>query len=222
MNDASKLRSGKGHRDENFPVASWLIRSAPSRADPGVLRFRAHGRRHRRSRDACRRPKSSRCSIDSKPGSLGKDDNDAVAVRLRAELAERNLSPQHAQDLLTAFTHGRHQAALSRLGRSDRLLHAIRRCRSAASSRRARREPRRWPANDALCAACRSSITCRIARRTTAISTASTFRWMRSPMRHDGRSARRAASSRRRCWLACTGLPAAPNVAVRKRRICRS
>src|SRR5260370_36156891 len=25
MNDASKLRSGKGHRDENFPVASWLI-----------------------------------------------------------------------------------------------------------------------------------------------------------------------------------------------------
>ena len=25
MMDASKLRSGKGHRDENFPVASWLI-----------------------------------------------------------------------------------------------------------------------------------------------------------------------------------------------------
>ena len=25
MNDASALRSGKGHRDENFPVASFLI-----------------------------------------------------------------------------------------------------------------------------------------------------------------------------------------------------
>ena len=25
MNDADELRSGKGHRDENFPVASWLI-----------------------------------------------------------------------------------------------------------------------------------------------------------------------------------------------------
>ena len=25
MTDASDFRSGKGHRDENFPVASWLI-----------------------------------------------------------------------------------------------------------------------------------------------------------------------------------------------------
>ncbi len=25
MTDASELRSGKTHRDENFPVASWLI-----------------------------------------------------------------------------------------------------------------------------------------------------------------------------------------------------
>ena len=25
MNDVSALRSGKGHRDENFPVASFLI-----------------------------------------------------------------------------------------------------------------------------------------------------------------------------------------------------
>ena len=25
MMDADGLRSGKGHRDENFPVASWLI-----------------------------------------------------------------------------------------------------------------------------------------------------------------------------------------------------
>ena len=25
MSTAGDLRSGKGHRDENFPVASWLI-----------------------------------------------------------------------------------------------------------------------------------------------------------------------------------------------------
>ena len=25
MTTAGELRSGKGHRDENFPVASWLI-----------------------------------------------------------------------------------------------------------------------------------------------------------------------------------------------------
>ena len=25
MTSASELRSGKGHRDENFPVASWII-----------------------------------------------------------------------------------------------------------------------------------------------------------------------------------------------------
>ena len=26
MIESAQLRSGKGHRDENFPVASWLIR----------------------------------------------------------------------------------------------------------------------------------------------------------------------------------------------------
>ena len=39
----------------------------------------------------------------SKPDLLGRNADDAVAVRLRAALAERELSPQHAQDLLAAF-----------------------------------------------------------------------------------------------------------------------
>ena len=46
------LRSGKGHRDENFPGRVAADPSAPSRRHPGVLRIRAHRRRHRRSRDA--------------------------------------------------------------------------------------------------------------------------------------------------------------------------
>ena len=51
---------GKGHRDENFPVASRLIQAAPPHTDHGLLRFRAHGGRRRRSRDRCRRRRSSR------------------------------------------------------------------------------------------------------------------------------------------------------------------
>jgi squalene synthase HpnC len=34
---------------------------------------------------------------------LGRDDHNAAGIVLRAALAERNLSPQHAQDLLRAF-----------------------------------------------------------------------------------------------------------------------
>ena len=34
---------------------------------------------------------------------LGRDDDNAAGLSLRAALAERNLSPQHAQDLLRAF-----------------------------------------------------------------------------------------------------------------------
>ena len=44
--------------DENFPVASWLISSAPSRHDPRFLRFRADRRRHRRSFLAARSRKA--------------------------------------------------------------------------------------------------------------------------------------------------------------------
>ena len=36
MNDASTLRSGKGDRDENFPVASFLIHP---RHRPAILAF---------------------------------------------------------------------------------------------------------------------------------------------------------------------------------------
>ena len=42
--------------------------------------------------------------LDSLEASLlGRDDRNAAGITLRAALAERNLSPQHAQDLLKAF-----------------------------------------------------------------------------------------------------------------------
>ena len=44
--------SGKGHRDENFPVASWLLERAASWSDHGLLSLRARRRRCRRSPDS--------------------------------------------------------------------------------------------------------------------------------------------------------------------------
>ena len=52
---------------------------------------------------ACRRTRSCACSTASKPGLTGANADDAVAVRLRSVLAERALSPKHAQDLIAAF-----------------------------------------------------------------------------------------------------------------------
>ena len=103
MSTAGELRSGKGHRDENFPVASWLIdarhrgiilafyefvRVADDIADHATL---AAGREARAARPAGGRTCSARATTI------------AEAVRLRAALAERGLPPRHAQDLLTAF-----------------------------------------------------------------------------------------------------------------------
>ncbi len=86
-------------------------------------------------------------------GLTGANDDDKVAVRLRAALAERGLSPKHAQDLLAAFkldvTKLRYRdwddlisyCALSAMpvGRFV--------CDVHGESRAV------WPANDALCAA---------------------------------------------------------------------
>jgi squalene synthase HpnC len=102
MTTAGELRSGKGHRDENFPVASWLIdarhrgiilafyefvRIADDIADHGTLK-----------------PDEKLAQLDRlEENLLGNGDDNAEAVRLRAALAERGLPPRHAQDLLTAF-----------------------------------------------------------------------------------------------------------------------
>ncbi|HEY1473477.1 MAG TPA: squalene synthase HpnC [Pseudolabrys sp.] len=102
MTDASAFRSGKGHRDENFPVASWLIaprhralilafyefvRSADDIADHAALTAQQKvGMLDRMEADL-----------------LGASDASPEAAKLRRALAERNMSPVHAQDLLKAF-----------------------------------------------------------------------------------------------------------------------
>src|SRR5271156_6636960 len=100
--DAKDWRSGKGHRDENFPVASWLIHP---RHRGVILAFYNFVRTADDIADhAALRSAEKLALLDRlEAGLLGGNSDDAVAVRLRAALAERNLPAKHAQDLITAF-----------------------------------------------------------------------------------------------------------------------
>jgi len=102
MTSASQLRSGKTHRDENFPVASWIIhprhralilafynfvRTADDIADHATL--------------------AARDKLDYldllEAELLGRGDSQPEAVNLRRALAERSMAPRHALDVLVAF-----------------------------------------------------------------------------------------------------------------------
>jgi squalene synthase HpnC len=100
--DAKDWRSGKGHRDENFPVASFLIH--PRHRGP-ILAFYNFVRTADDIADhATLAPAEKLALLDRlEAGLLGTNTDDAVALRLRAVLAERNLSAKHAQDLIAAF-----------------------------------------------------------------------------------------------------------------------
>ena len=102
MTSASELRSGKTHRDENFPVASWIIhprhralilsyynfvRTADDIADHATLA----------SEEKLRLLDLFEAEL------LGKGDTQKEAVSLRHALAERAMSPRHALDVLIAF-----------------------------------------------------------------------------------------------------------------------
>ena len=100
--DAAQHRSGKGSGDENFPVASWLV--APQHRRP-ILAFYEFVRIADDIADHATLPERDKLAhLDWLEASLlGRDDDNASGVVLRAALAERGLSPQHAQDLLKAF-----------------------------------------------------------------------------------------------------------------------
>jgi hydroxysqualene synthase len=102
MNDATTLRSGKGHRDENFPVASFLIH--PRHRGP-ILAFYNFVRTADDIADHATLPPDEKLRLLDRleAGLTGADSDDAVAVRLRTVLTERGLSPKHAQDLIAAF-----------------------------------------------------------------------------------------------------------------------
>jgi squalene synthase HpnC len=102
MVTAAEARSGKGHRDENFPVASRLIQ--PRHRAP-ILAFYEFVRTADDIADHAKlAPAEKLALLDRLEATLlGRSDDDPVGVALRAQLTARQLSPRHAQDLLTAF-----------------------------------------------------------------------------------------------------------------------
>jgi hydroxysqualene synthase len=98
----TKYKSGKSESDENFPVASRII---ASRHRAPILAFYRFARA---ADDAADHPtldaQSKLAVLDALEDTLlGKSDAATDALALREQLALRNLSPQHALDLLKAF-----------------------------------------------------------------------------------------------------------------------
>ncbi len=148
---AAELSSGKGHADENFPVASRLI--APRHRAPILAFYRVA----RLADDVADHPTASAkdklARLAGIEASLhGKGAASPEAIQLTAVLNERGLSLVHILDLLEAF---RRDVSKKRYETWDELMDY---CRySAAPVGRfvldVHGEDRAiWPASDALCA----------------------------------------------------------------------
>ena len=151
MTSASELRSGKGHRDENFPVASWIIHP---RHRAMILAFYNFVRTADDIADhATLAAKDKLAFLDLLEAELlGKGDTQPEAVKLRRALAERSMPPRHALDVLIAF---RMDVTKLRYENWDEVIHY---CRySAMPVGRFMLEVHgestsTWVASDALCA----------------------------------------------------------------------
>lgn len=99
---ASELRSGKTHRDENFPVASWIIHP---RHRALILAFYNFVRTADDIADHADLPADEKLRILDllEAELLGKGDTQPEAVKLRHALTERGMPPRHALDVLVAF-----------------------------------------------------------------------------------------------------------------------
>ena len=152
MNSVAALQSGKGHHDENFPVASFLI--APRHRAPVLAFYKFVRAADDVSDNPCAPPEEKLALLEQMRQSLV-GDSDAVpeGVALRAILSERGLSAVHALDLLEAF---RRDCTKLRYRDWDDLIDY---CRFSAMPvgrfvLDVHGESRDlWPANDALCAA---------------------------------------------------------------------
>jgi len=152
MSTAGELRSGKSHRDENFPVPSWLIHP---RHRAAILAFYQFVRTADDIADHAElKPDAKLALLDQLEADLdGAGDRNPEAVALRKELAQRGLSPRHAKDLLTAFrldvTKLRYRDWDDLIGYCTYSAMPVGRfvCDVHGESEKV------WPANDALCAA---------------------------------------------------------------------
>lgn len=153
MISATEARSGKSHRDENFPVASRLIK--PEHRGP-ILAFYHFVRAADDVADhPTLSPDEKLKMLDALADALtGRGPADPEAEPLKRVLAERDLSPRHALDLIDAF---RLDAKKTRYADWGELMHYC--SLSAMPVGRyvldVHGEPPEivWPASDAICAA---------------------------------------------------------------------
>ena len=152
MSGAANLASGKGHNDENFPVASFVLH--PRHRAPIMAFYRFA----RVADDVADHPTASAqeklALLDQmQQGLLGRGGVNVEGEALRHALLASGITDQHALDLLEAF---RRDVTKTRYASWDELMDY---CRYSAmpvgrfvldvhGESRAT-----WPANDALCAA---------------------------------------------------------------------
>jgi len=152
MSGSAAFASGKGHRDENFPVASVLI--APAFRAPIMAFYRFA----RLADDIADHPQAGAAEklaeLERMRATVaGESDADPAAMALRLTMADHRLDPVHALDLLEAF---RRDVTKARYADWDELIDY---CRFSAMPvgrfvLDVHGEDRAtWPANDALCAA---------------------------------------------------------------------
>ncbi len=100
--NATSLSSGKGHRDENFPVASLLI--APRHRGIILAFYRFVREADDIADHAEATPEQKLQLLDAMRRTLlGENDAVGSGVKLRELLSARGLPPVHALDLLEAF-----------------------------------------------------------------------------------------------------------------------
>ena len=149
---ATDLASGKGHNDENFPVASFLV--APQHR-PAIHAFYRFARAADDVSDNPAAPPEEKLAIlaDMAAAVDGKGGASPEGRALAGVLTERGMSARHPLDLLEAF---RRDVTKLRYDDWDDLMDY---CRySAAPVGRFvldvhGEDEASWPANDALCAA---------------------------------------------------------------------
>ena len=152
MTGAADFASGKGHRDENFPVASRLIRPELRPAILAFYRFVRAADDIADHADAAPEEKLEQLAR-MEAGLRGQVGASPEADSLRSVLQTRGLSDRHALDLLEAFR--RDVTKLRYADWADLMDY----CRySAAPVGRFvldvhGESPTLWPANDALCSA---------------------------------------------------------------------
>ncbi|HLY06663.1 MAG TPA: squalene/phytoene synthase family protein, partial [Rhizomicrobium sp.] len=150
--DAGTFSSGKGHRDENFPVASLLIRKIHR---PVILAFYRFARAADDVADhPAAEPNEKLKILECMWRSIqGESATSSEAIALRRYLLERGVTPRHALDLLEAF---RRDVTKRRYNNWGELMDYCR--HSAAPVGRFVLDVHgeshsTWPASDALCTA---------------------------------------------------------------------